>query len=76
VCVCVRVRARAWAYTCACVLVALLIQRATRMHHIVMSFVAPQSPPHFSTLSHKRCDFRKNVIEYKIRVLSFSTIIV
>jgi hypothetical protein len=27
----------------------------------------------FSTLSHKRHDFRENVIEYKMRVLIFST---
>jgi hypothetical protein len=39
--------------------VALLIQHATRMRHIVRSFVAPQAPPHFSTLSNKRLDFRK-----------------
>ena len=29
--------------------------------------------PYLSTLSHKRCDFRKKVIEHKMRVLSFST---
>jgi hypothetical protein len=53
--------------------IALLIQHATRMRHIVTSFVIPQSPPNFSTLSHKRCDFRKNVIEYKICVFIVST---
>jgi hypothetical protein len=49
----------AWACACACVHVTLLIQHASRMRHIVTSFVAPQAPPHFSTLSHKRRDFRK-----------------
>jgi hypothetical protein len=43
------------------------------MRHIATSFVAPRSPLHFSTLSHKRCDFRKNVIEHKISVLILST---
>ena len=46
--------------------VTLLIQHATRLRHIVTSFVAPLSPPYFSTLSHKRCDFRKNVTEHKM----------
>ena len=61
VCVCARARARelscvcqrSWACACACVHVALLIQHATRIRHIVTSFVAPLAPPHFSTLSHK-----------------------
>jgi hypothetical protein len=48
---------------CAYVHVALLIQHATPLPHIVTSFVAPRSPLHFSALSHKRCDFRKKVIE-------------
>jgi hypothetical protein len=39
-------------------LVALLIQHQTRMRYIVL-FVACVVPPHFSTLSHKRYDFRK-----------------
>ena len=69
--VCVRACARARG--CTCVHVALFIQHATRMRHIVTSFVAPQSPLHFSTLSHKRCDFRKKVIEHKMCVLIFST---
>ena len=51
---------------------ALLILQATLTHHAVTSFMAPPYPPHFSTLSPKRCDFRKNVIQYKICVLIFS----
>jgi hypothetical protein len=49
---------------------------ATRMRHVVTSFLAPQGPPHFSTLSHKRRDFRKIVVENKMCVLIFSTTLV
>jgi hypothetical protein len=62
-----------WACACAYVHIALLIQHATRMRHILTSFVDPRSPSYFSTLSHKRCDFRKKVIEHKICVFIFST---
>ena len=43
--------------------VALLIHHATRMRHIVTSFVAPLALQYFWTLSHKRQDFqeKKNV---------------
>ena len=50
-----------WDVTYRRLLVALLIQHATRMCHIVTSFVAPLAPPYFSTLSHKRHDFRKKI---------------
>ena len=87
VCVCARARARMGACMRVCAWmtgrlglcmrararVALFIQHATRMRHIVTSFVAPRSPLYFSTLSHKRCDFRKKVIEHKMCVLIFST---
>jgi hypothetical protein len=49
-CVCPGASACAW----ACVHVALLIQHATRMRHIVTSFVAPLAPPYFSTLTGRR----------------------
>jgi hypothetical protein len=41
------------------VFVALGIQRAMRIHLIVLLFVAPLAVPYFSTLSHKWHDFRK-----------------
>jgi hypothetical protein len=66
VCMCVCVPGR------ACVHVALIIRHATRMRHIMTWFMAPLTPPCSSTLSHKRHDFRKNVIEHKMCVLIFS----
>ena len=64
-----------WVRPCACVMwvpgrvacacayvyvhVVLVIQDAMRMCHIVTSFMAPRSLIYFSTLCHKRCDFRK-----------------
>ena len=42
-----------------CVSVALVIQHATRMHHIILSSVVGAAVLDFSTLSHKRHDFRK-----------------
>ena len=48
--------------------VVLLIQRAKPMRHNVASFVASLPSPSCSTLSHKRYDFRKKVIEHKICV--------
>jgi hypothetical protein len=77
VCVCVFVRLCLGACACAYVREALLIQHATRMRHIMKPFVAPQSPPYVSTLSHKRYDFRGGgeVIEHKMCVLIFCTVL-
>jgi hypothetical protein len=52
---------------------ALVTQHAMRMRRIILPSVACPALPYFSTLSHKRHDFRKKVIEHKMCVLSFST---
>jgi hypothetical protein len=62
VCVCER----------ACVHVALLIQHKTRMRHIMTWFVTPLAPPYFSTLSHKRHDFRKKKKDIEHKMFWFS----
>jgi hypothetical protein len=51
--------------------VAVGIQHAKRMRHIILwSCPAVQ---YFSTLSHKRHDFKVNIIEHKMRVVILST---
>ena len=68
--------ARVNACACACWHVALHIHVATRMRHVVTSFVAPLVPPYFSTLSHKWHNFRgKKITEHKMWVLIFSTVL-
>jgi hypothetical protein len=52
------------------VFAGLRTQHAMRMPHI-LSVVRP-TLQYFSTLSHKRQDFREKGIEYKMCVLSFS----
>jgi hypothetical protein len=66
------VRLCAQAYGRVHVRVAFVIHHATCMHHIISSFVASLAPTNFSTLSHKRHDFRKKVIEHEMRVLILS----
>ena len=65
---CADVRAQAF----ACVRVSLLIQYAMRRRHIVC---VPSVSTILSTLSHKRCDFRKKVTERKMCVLISSTVL-
>jgi hypothetical protein len=59
-------------YYTICVSVAVVIQHAMRMRHI-LCYVACPAVQYFSTLSHKRHDFPKTVTEYKMCVLIFST---
>ena len=57
---------------CVCVLIALVIQHVKRMRRIIWSFVIWLYLIFF-TLSYKRFDFRKRVIEHEMRVLILST---
>ena len=61
-----------------CLSVVLVIQHAKRMLHVILSPVTCPALQYFSTLSHKRHDFRKKkkVIEHKMCVLIFSATIV
>jgi hypothetical protein len=55
-----------------CVAVALVIQHAKRMRRIILLSAVCLALPYFSTLSHKRHDFRKNVIEHKMCVFLYN----
>jgi hypothetical protein len=59
---------------CVCVSVALVIQHAVRMRCIIFSSVACPATQNISALSHKWHDFRGNVIEHKMCLLIFFTI--
>jgi hypothetical protein len=77
---CCRTKARSITYSvcvcvCVCVCVALVIQHAKRMRPIILSCVAYLAVPYFSTLSHKRHDFRKKKSERQMCVLIFFTLL-
>jgi len=57
-----------------CVFIALVTQHAMRMRHIVS--VACPAPQYFFTLSHKRHDFRKQVMEHKMRTSILFTAVI
>jgi hypothetical protein len=78
VCACFRVRAcgyaGAWACAWSYVHIGVLIQHATRMRHVVTSFVAPLSLHYvFRQYLINGTIFGKKVIGYKMCVLIFST---
>jgi hypothetical protein len=59
---------------CMCIRANSLVNPVRKAYgHIVTSFVAPRSPLYFSTLSHKRCNFRNKVTEDKMCVFVLST---
>jgi hypothetical protein len=53
--------------------VALVNQHAMRIRLIVFLSLARPALPYFSTLSHKRLDFREKVTEHKMCILIFFT---
>jgi hypothetical protein len=42
------------------------------VRHTLLSFVASLAAPYYCTLSHKRNDFRKKLMEHKMRFLTLS----
>jgi hypothetical protein len=49
-----------------CVSVTLVIKDAMRMRRVTLLYMACQAVQYFSTLLHKKHDFRKNVLEHKM----------
>jgi hypothetical protein len=56
-----------------CVSAASVIQHANHMRYSILPSVACSALRNFSSLYHKRHDYRENVIEYSKCVLNFST---
>ena len=56
-----------------CVFVTSVMQRAMRMRRVILSSMECMTVSYFSSLSHKRYDFRDKGAERKICVLIFCT---
>jgi len=53
--------------------VAIFLQHTMRVRYIILSSVASLAVRYFATVSHKRHDFWKYVLDHKMRVLSLSS---
>jgi hypothetical protein len=69
----VAVKKQYYIFLCVCVSLAVVIRHKKRMRRLLLSFVASLAPPYFSTLFHKRHNFRNQVAEHKTFILIFST---